>query len=425
MLKTAKILFVVLIAGFGVCTPLVTSFLSRGPSISPATAMEALARDPDGNLLVDVRNDTIYGPPVVSAALRESKPERLDAGLLRSKERVFVICNTGLSSGKAVRGLRRRGFGNVYSVDGGMEAWLAGGYVPCRKGVCLRQSASPDAGPAGTVRRNDLTRFEQFIICFTSFGLKPVYELIALVMAIVIWRRSEAHWRSVRWGMLAFFLGENACAVNYLFYDLENFTWEFWHCYGMLVAFGFIFHGLIEFVDQHVVHYSQKDVSCAFLSLCRNCYKYIPVSCNLWLLFLFTIPAVLVLCSMPLSAPYKNFMSVGTVFGDEILFTHSMLQQMYEIRIYPVLAIALFAIAWIMLIAGKERAMEPSKAFFAAGLGVAGFSLMRFLIFWSYADNILWAETWEEITEFMFILSMAGILCARRLNAWLSGQTDK
>jgi hypothetical protein len=62
--------------------------------------------------------------------------------------------------------------------------------------------------------------------------------------------------------MVAFFLGENACAVNFLFYEMENFTWEFWHCYGMLVAFGFVFYALLDFVDHSMIRYS--DQKCAW-----------------------------------------------------------------------------------------------------------------------------------------------------------------
>jgi hypothetical protein len=41
--------------------------------------------------------------------------------------------------------------------------------------------------------------------------------------------------------------------------------------------------------------------------------------------------------------------------------------------------------------------------------------MMRFIVFWSFSDNILWAEVWEEITEFLFILSIVVLLNIRRI----------
>lgn len=409
--RTMGALLVTFIIGFGLFTPLIHALLNRTPSASPKEVMAALSSNPERTLLVDIRKDATYSYPFLSDTLKEPNPGNLSPTILRSKDRVFLICNTGWNSNLAVRDLRKQGFNNVYSVEGGIEAWFTGKTASCKTPVCAMAAESD-----GAVKRIVFTRLEQFVICLASFGLKPLYELMALIVACFIWRRPEPHWRTLRWGLLAFFLGENACAVNYLFYGLENFTWEFWHCYGMLVAFGLISYALVDFVDHQLIHYSQKDTSCAFASLCKSCYKHQPVACNLWILFLFTIPAILILCLMPLSAPFKNFMSVGSVFGADVIFTHSIMQQLYEIRIYPLLAMLFLAAAWLLLFTGKEAGLTSSKLFFSAGLGMLGFSLMRFLIYWSFSDSILWAEAWEEMTEFMFVLSIVIMLCARRIN---------
>lgn len=404
-------LLLVFTIGFGVLTPLVQTLQNSVPSVTPDEVRAALARDPANNLLVDIRQNSVYGTTLLPGSVKESCPQKLNPELLRSKTSVFLICNTGWASSRAVRYLRKNGVNNVYSVQGGFERWLSGNIAACKTADRAVKEV-----PDETVKRIPFTYLEQVMICVASFGLKPLYELLALVLAWVIWKKPESHWRVVRWGLLAFFLGENACAVNYLFYGLENFTWEFWHCYGMLVAFGLISYAVVDFVDHQLLHYSQRETSCAFVNICKKCYKHQPVACNLWILFLFTIPALIILCLMPLCAPFKNFMSVGPILGPDVLFTHSIMQQMYEIRIYPLLAMFFFAAAWLLLLKEKEEGMTTSKMLFAAGLGTMGFSLMRFLIYWSFSDTLLWAEAWEEITEFLFILSIVFLLCVKTIN---------
>lgn len=410
-----RMLFLLLIIGFGLFTPLFHAVVNRVPSVTPEEVRLALAQEPGKNLLVDVCSEDVYPRLQLPDATKEPCVGNLDRELLKSKKRVFVICNTGLISSWTVRRLRRQGVTNAYSVRGGLEAWFSGETRSCRA------VASPQAGAVeGPIRRIAFTWLEQGMICFASFGLKPLYELMALFLAWVIWKRPESHWRILRWGLLAFFVGENACAINYLFYGLENFTWEFWHCYGMLIAFGFVSYALVDFIDHEMIHYSQRETPCAFLKLCKSCYKHQPVACHLWIIFLFTIPALVILSLMPLCASFQNFMSRGPVFGTEVLFTHSVLQQMYEIRIYPLVAILLFAVAWVILFRGKEDGLTSSKWFFSAGLGAMGFSLMRFLLYWAFSDSLLWAEAWEEVTEFLFILSIVVLLCVKAINRRMS-----
>jgi len=411
MQRVIGVLLLLLVIAFGVLTPLVHTLVNNVPSVTPDEVRAALARDPANNLLLDIRHNSVYGTELLSGSLKEASPQTLDPKFFSTKERVFLLCNTGWASSKAVRHLRNNGVSNVFSVQGGFERWLSGSLSACKTADRAVKEV-----PDERVKRIPFTRFEQVMICVASFGLKPLYELLALVLAWVIWKKTESHWRVVRWGLLAFFLGENACAVNYLFYGLENFTWEFWHCYGMLVAFGLISYAVVDFVDHRLIHYSQRDTPCAFLGICKGCYKHQPVACNLWLLFLFTIPALIMLSLMPLCAPFKNFMSVGPILGPDVLFTHSVMQQLYEIRIYPLLAIFFFTSAWLLLVKEKEEGMTTSKMLFAAGLGTMGFSLMRFLIYWSFSDTLLWAETWEEITEFLFILSIVVLLCVKAIN---------
>ena len=51
----------------------------------------------------------------------------------------------------------------------------------------------------------------------------------------------------------------------------------------------------------------------------------------------------------------------------------------------------------------RESRFEASKMFYAMGAGPLGFSLLRFFLYWGYQERPLWADAWEEITEFLFI----------------------
>ena len=246
------------------------------------------------------------------------------------------------------------------------------------------------------------------MICLTSFVLKPAYEIIALLIFLLIRNRKDPPVRALAWGMLAFFLGESACAINFLFYRLDNFAWEFWHCYGMMIAFGFMVYAVMDFTDRHVLHFTDRGTGCVFLRFCHACSKSSPSSCTIRRLVLFLIPAAGILCLLPISAPIKDLLCIGTVFYNDVLFAHPVLQQWFEIRIYPGVALLFYLVAWLTLLRGKEEWWDGCKLLLAAATGILGFSLMRLTLFWVFSDNILWANTWEEITEFLFVLG-AGI----------------
>lgn len=308
----------------------------------------------------------------------------------------------------------------VFAVSASIFNWRMTSPMTAATGVrCPSGLLSADQQLVAEAKPIRFSQLEQFTICATSFGVKPIYELLALGIVIALWKKREHHWRFVRWGLLAFFLGENACAVNYMFYGLTSFTWEFWHCFGMLLAVALISCAAIEFADTHMVRYGVPDRPCSFLDLCRHCYKHQPVSCTVWTLMLFFIPAAMVLCFLPLTASFREFSRIGNIFGAEVLFSHARLQQLYEIRIYPILALILFALSWLSLLAGRERGMPAARLLFAAGLGPFGFSLMRFVLFWGFSENILWAEVWEEFTELLTVLAILVLLNARRIGGWL------
>lgn len=257
--------------------------------------------------------------------------------------------------------------------------------------------------PKRTVVSISLTLAEQILIVTTGFVLKPLYQIISFVIVIMLWKETALDLSALRRGMIAFVIGENACALNYLLFNERSLFLEFFHTYGMLVCFGLVSYALMEAFDKRVFNFSNPSKKCVLLPLCRECYKYSNARCNLRLLFLFVIPSTAVMAALPLTASLGGTLYIGNVFGSHVIFGHSLLLQIIEVRYYPLLSLAFFGLSFLVLLSGRGNGFESSKVFYAMGIGPLGFSLMRFFFFWGYRENPLWADAWEEITEFLFI----------------------
>jgi len=118
---------------------------------------------------------------------------------------------------------------------------------------------------------------------------------------------------------------------------------------------------------------------------------------------MFVILATALLACIPLTGRLESYFFLGSVFGDEMIFGHTMMQQFFEARVNPIFALIFFIVAFFVLLYRKEAGMEAAKIFFAAGMGPMSFGLGRFIAFQAFADNPLWAESWEELTEFCLI----------------------
>lgn len=247
------------------------------------------------------------------------------------------------------------------------------------------------------------TLAEQIIVFIAAFVIKPLYQIISLIVVIILWNHKDLALSALRRAMLSFFLGENACALNFFFFNERGLLMEYFHTYGMAVCFGLVFYALIGAFDKQVLNFSNKEIKCTLLPLCKQCYKYHHVSCNLRLMFLFVIPATAILAAIPLSAPIGSHFYGGNVFGHPAIFGHSIIYQLMEVRLYPLISLVFFVLSFIGLYFFRERGFEWSKIFYSMGIGPLGFSLLRFFFYWGYQQNPLWADVWEEITEFLFI----------------------
>jgi rhodanese-related sulfurtransferase len=389
------------------------------PSVSPEEAALRL-RDPEEKaVLIDVRNRKEYDTFSLKVA-RNLPPERISdkasaAEALGDAKTVILICDTGFDGAGAVRALRRLGYRNVLNVAGGMDAWLGSAEE-------LDKTVRTNRGETSGVTTVSWSLFEQIMIVLTAFVLKPVYQIISIIIMVLLWKRSDRDLTAVKWAMLSFVIGENACAANYLFFNEQSLLMEFFHMYGMLLCFGFVVYALMEAVDKRVLHFSDRERPCALLPQCGRCYKHQDVSCTLRSFFLLLIPAAVIVAAIPLSGPLAYRFHGGTVFGTLSVFGQPVAYQYLEARIFPVFSLFFFGAALSALVRLKEGGFGASKVWFAMGMGLLGFSLLRFFFYWGYQGRPLWADVWEEITEFLFIVLLLWIALRVRKTSRISQQ---
>jgi rhodanese-related sulfurtransferase len=406
-LSSHKALMTVLIL-YGLLVPPVifTMLFLQAPSISAENAQDIIANGKVKSILIDVRSAREFEIFHLEGAINIPLEEiQADDNLswqnhLKNKEQIFLICNMGFLSAGATERFHKLGFPKAKNIEGGMDAWLAGGKRdPERAPVWIQTPYGPVPG----VPRLEFSLFEQALISFAAFGIKPLYGLISLGLILLLFKNRKTDAVALKWAMIAFFLGENACAVNFLFYDEQSLLMEYLHMYGMMVSFGFASYAFMVMLDTRVIGFTAKNEKCILLANCRQCFKYQPVSCNLRLMFLYLVPATAIIAGIPLSGDLASYFYVGDVFGGDVLFGHFLYQQIIEYRICSLLSIVFLVIAGFYLLKFREKGLPVAKIYFAAALGPLFFGLMRFIMFEVYRGNPLWAEAWEEITEFIFI----------------------
>lgn len=107
-------------------------------TVSPADAAQARSARP-GSVLIDVRTPHEYaelhaeGATLVPLDVLDPKAFMADRGA-SADEPVFALCKSGARAAKAVERFREAGFRNVFSVEGGTQAWERAG-LPVVRGA--------------------------------------------------------------------------------------------------------------------------------------------------------------------------------------------------------------------------------------------------------------------------------------------------
>jgi hypothetical protein len=263
-------------------------------------------------------------------------------------------------------------------------------------------------GPLPTVtpeRFVPIPMIEQLASFISGFVIKTIYMSIALVIVAVLWRRKAPDLVALKWGFLFFYLGEAFCALNYILFGERSVLFENLHSYGMVLSFAFVTWAIFEGMGRRLIRFSDPARKCAAVELCGPCAKHVPEApCGLKRLFLWLTPSAGVLTAVPLSATPKAVSYNTTILGTEYNHAHLVVHQLYEIRFLPLVALALFSAAFVVLLMKKENAVAPAKLLFSAGMGALGFSLFRLFLFAPFQEHLAWFIVWEEVTEFLFAL---------------------
>ncbi len=264
----------------------------------------------------------------------------------------------------------------------------------------------PFPHPEETIRYIPL--LDQAMVVITAFVIKPLYMLISLVL---VWKLRDARSSdlvALRWGLLAFFIGEAFCSINYLFFEDRSVLSEFLHNYGMIVSFGFIGYALQESLDKNVIHYSHPTKRCSFISLCGKCVKQQDIACQIKQLFLLSLIILDVLVFIPLLAEVREISYYADIFGTPYNFIRPSVHQLFEIRYAPLSALLMFLIAFFSTHFSKEKQIpELARISLFAGIGALGFGIFRLSFNSIFANNLAWAASWEELTEFILMVSIA------------------
>jgi len=274
-------------------------------------------------------------------------------------------------------------------------------------GLFLKQVPPPRADES--IR--NIPFIDQTLVVVTAFIVKPLYMLISLVLVWILRRTRSIELVALRWGLLAFFIGEAFCSINYLFFNDKSVISEFLHSYGMVVSFGFLFYALMEGLDIHLIHYSHPNKRCSFVVLCRECVKSQTVSCRVQQIFQLVLLVLVLIVFIPLLAEIHEISYYTTIYNTLYNYTRLKPHLLFEIRYSPSLALVMFITAFAsMQITKNKQVDDMTRVSLSAGIGALGFGIFRLFFNSVFSKNLAWAASWEEITEFILMITITYLL---------------
>jgi hypothetical protein len=260
--------------------------------------------------------------------------------------------------------------------------------------------------------------FDQAITVLTAFGVKPVYILIAAAIAHWLRRRSERDLALLRRSMWLFVAGELACTLRVARIGPCDLL-EIGHGMGMVVMGALLPWGIMEFVDRRILNTSDVQRPCALLRLCGGCWKLDGRLCPLFRVMRLTLPMLILLAFIPVTAPVRPQFIQYPVFGTLVLDDTTAVVALSQTRLYPLLAMVFFAWTLAILLRGPT-ALEQAKAPFFLGMGFFAYAMFIFFLQYSFQERIFWANAWEELTELFTVITVGWFLLAFRETLGLS-----
>jgi hypothetical protein len=248
--------------------------------------------------------------------------------------------------------------------------------------------------------------FEQVLSVVSGLVLKPTYMVMTLMLLLWMMRAPGPDFRLLRIGLLLFLIGESFCAADFLLTGGKGYVLDVPHGLGMVAVGALITWGIVEFFDSRMFHFSTQKGRCAARVFCGNCIKETDVRCVLKDLFAFVALSLSALSLLPLSLPIRPRYEVLRVFGSDVIYSYPLEGQWMDFRLLPITAAAFFVITFGMLLLGKKNAVARAKAPFFCAVGLMSFSLFRFFLNEAFRTRPVWADFWEELTEFLSIVGI-------------------
>jgi rhodanese-related sulfurtransferase len=288
---------------------------------------------------------------------------------------------------------------DVRVLAGGRDAWRAAG-LPIETGAAA--AVSDDGLPF-----QRLSRVEQLVACASGCVVTPLSLALSLLLLRLLRRAPAAGMRLVRHGLLVFFLGEVMRAVGFLWHPPGLvFPIDLLHGAGMVVTSALVPWGLWRLLDERVLHLDDPAQGCAVHPLCGRCSKREPVRCGVHDLMIPALIGLAVVALMPLTAPLRPAMFRADVLGTVTEYGEPVVNQLVELRLYPVAAAALFLATLPLVVRARPGALRRAEPLFFAAVGLAVQPVLRHLLVNAYRDALPWSGLWEEVTGLLAVATI-------------------
>lgn len=279
-------------------------------------------------------------------------------------------------------------------------------------------ASAPTAAPV-----QQLTVAQQVVAFGSGAVIKPLYMLLSVILFIVLRREKSAGLVLLRQGMLWFFVGEAFCAVDYYCRLSGPFSpFDLLHGLGMVAMSVFIPWGIYRLLDERFLHFSDPAERCLAQRFCGRCAKREAVRCGLHDLMLFMLLGLAVVALMPWSSALQPTRRVAMVFSSAVEYGQPIINQIIELRVFPIIGGAGLLLTFGILLLGGPAAVRRAEPVFYVSIGFTSYPLLRHLLMNAYRDQLYWSDFWEETTELLMILGIGLMLYVFRGQLGLGGK---
>ena len=383
------------------CEPI--AWLVSAPTLEPeglSNRSEALG----STALLDLRGSTEYAAGhIVGSKHVTLRDIGATTRAIPREHEVILICDHGHLAALAVPYVRGAGHERVVVLAGGIANWQA-------RGLPLVQGHGVEAARLGSSLYTPDSLFTKVFIYGAGVLIKPTYMLLSLVL--ILWlRQSRARdLMLMRRGLAVFLGGETACLFGYYLSPGDEVfqVLEWLHGLGMAVGIGLGLWGLFLLIDGRILGMLDPRQACSLTKFCGKCRKHGSGGCQPKRLMRAAVLLALPLVALPWSKLLLVDDRAALVFGSIVDYRLPIVNQLIELRLYPLVALVLLITAWLTWNRSTNFSRRGEWALFL-GLGFLGFSLLRVLLTGAFEASPHWGAIWEEVTELLGVAG-AGIL---------------